>query len=301
VSSTASSSAIPTPLLTISRATPTLAGTAMVGFTLVASQSSPTPASASRTIEWLRDGAVIAGTSGARYTLVAKDAGHRISVRVTFAASGYVPSVKASAKTAVIAARPSIDASNSLWVVVNKRRPLSPATYKPAHLTHIAKVPGGSTHVLRKDAAAALTAMYVAAKAANRSFGITSAYRSYSTQRSLFASYASTYGTASAERFSARAGYSEHQTGLATDIYYSQSCRLKACFGTEASGKWVAKNAYKFGFIVRYPEGKESVTGYKYEPWHLRYVGVELATAMHNAKITTLEEYFNLPNAPHYR
>jgi D-alanyl-D-alanine carboxypeptidase len=75
---------------------------------------------------------------------------------------------------------------------------------------------------------------------------------------------------------------------------------LQQCFGATAAGKFVAANAWEYGFVVRYPEGKEAVTGYIWEPWHLRYVGKDLSTAMHNSGITTMEEFFGLPAAPGY-
>ena len=115
-----------------------------------------------------------------------------------------------------------------------------------------------------------------------------SPYRSYQTQKNLYARYRTQYSEATTDRFSARAGYSEHQTGLAFDVNNASSS-----FAGTPEAKWLADNCYKYGFIIRYPEGKESVTGYKYEPWHIRYVGVDLATTLYNSNLT-LEEYLGV-------
>jgi D-alanyl-D-alanine carboxypeptidase len=103
-----------------------------------------------------------------------------------------------------------------------------------------------------------------------------------------------------ADRSSARAGYSEHQTGWAVDLYDSDVCRLKRCFGRSAAGTWVAAHAWEYGFIIRYPDGAVDITGYIWEPWHLRYVGIELSTEMHETGVQTLEEFFGLGPAPSY-
>ena len=106
---------------------------------------------------------------------------------------------------------------------------------------------------------------------------------------------------ASADDESARPGFSEHQTGLAVDVGMANAtCEVDQCFGATPAGKWVAANGYKYGFIVRYPQGLSDITGYEYEPWHLRYVGVGLATEMHNKAVQTLEQFFDLPAATDY-
>jgi len=130
---------------------------------------------------------------------------------------------------------------------------------------------------------------------------VSSAYRSYSYQVSLYGKYVRDQGQSVADTQSARPGYSEHQTGLAVDVEpYDQQCDVEQCFADLPAGKWIAANAYKYGFIIRYTKDKTHVTGYEYEPWHVRYVGVELATEMHNQHIETLEEFFGLPAAPDY-
>lgn len=190
----------------------------------------------------------------------------------------------------------SLEPAVSPWVIVNKLRPLDPQDYVPSDLRDVA----GTSQQLRAEAADAMEAMMAAASDAGAGFRISTAYRSYGFQESLFAAYQRDWGTARAESFSARAGHSEHQTGWAADVYESNACKVKACFADEAAGRWVAAHAWEYGFILRYPEGKQEITGYRYEPWHVRYVGTELATWMREHDVATLEEAFSLPAAPDY-
>lgn len=115
-----------------------------------------------------------------------------------------------------------------------------------------------------------------------------SGYRSYSTQNRLYTNYCSWSGKAAADTYSARPGHSEHHTGLALDLN-----TIDDSFAYTPEGQWVAENCYRYGFIIRYPKSKESITGYKYEPWHLRYVGTELAAELYSSGLC-LEEYFGL-------
>lgn len=188
----------------------------------------------------------------------------------------------------------SIDDVTSIWVVVNKTRPLNPKTYAPADLTAV-----GGGQQMRAEAAGALKSLLAGAKSDGLTISPLSGYRSYGTQVSVYNNEVATNGQAVADTQSARPGTSEHQTGLAIDVG-GGGCGVEDCFGNTAQGKWVAANAYKYGFIIRYPQGKQSVTGYRYEPWHIRYVGVELATEMKNKGVQTLEEFFGLPPAPTY-
>ena len=120
-----------------------------------------------------------------------------------------------------------------------------------------------------------------------------SGFRSYAEQTQLYNSYVQRDGKKAADKYSAAPGTSEHQTGLAFDIGTNPSnSDFKTAFGSTAEGRWLAKNAYKYGFILRYPKGKEKITGYQYEPWHFRYVGKKAAKAIHDQK-TTLEEYLD--------
>lgn len=128
------------------------------------------------------------------------------------------------------------------------------------------------------------------AKSLGLSLWIASGYRSYWTQNTLYNNYVASDGKEEADTYSARPGYSEHQTGLAFDLN-----SVEDSFANTDEGKWVKDNCYRYGLIIRYPKGKESITGYIYEPWHLRYVGVELATKLYNdGDWITLEEYFGI-------
>ena len=195
----------------------------------------------------------------------------------------------------------SIDDPNSTWVVVNKLRPLNPADYAPGDLVDV-PVPFANPPQLRRETSDAVVAMFAAASAeAGLQMQSQSAYRSYPTQVTVYNRYVNERGQAGADLTSARPGHSEHQTGLSIDISsVPANCSLAACFGETPHGQWLAANAYRFGFILRYPADKTPVTGYEYEPWHFRYVGVPLATEMHTRGITTLEEFFGLPPAPGY-
>jgi len=115
-----------------------------------------------------------------------------------------------------------------------------------------------------------------------------SGFRSYELQQSLYNRYCDRDGKAAADRYSARPGHSEHQSGLALDLN-----EISSSFANTAEGKWVEKNCHKYGFILRYPRDKEAQTGYMYEPWHIRYVGVSVAEKIYNSGLC-LEEYFGI-------
>ncbi|NKX53647.1 M15 family metallopeptidase [Arthrobacter mobilis] len=191
-----------------------------------------------------------------------------------------------------------------LDVVVNKTRPLKPLDYAPAdlRLPAVPLGPGGDAAVVRDATAGAVERMFAAAAADGVPMTLLSGFRSYQTQVSTYQHWVNVNGQAGADRVSARPGYSEHQTGLAVDVGDPDgSCNLSACFGDTAAGQWVARNAHRFGFIVRYQPGQESVTGYAAEPWHLRYVGKDVAADMADRGVEALETYFGLPPAPDYR
>ena len=116
-----------------------------------------------------------------------------------------------------------------------------------------------------------------------------SAYRSYKSQKEVYNNRVKAVGRKKAEDYVAKPGFSEHQTGLCIDITNRDKYFVK---GTEEAD-WLANNCYKYGFIIRYPEGKENITGISYEPWHIRYVGKEIAKQIHNKGIT-LEEYLGV-------
>lgn len=187
----------------------------------------------------------------------------------------------------------SIDDPASQWVVVNKIRPLNPKNYAPPLAA--LNLPGGGQ--MRPEAAAALQQLFADYQAqTGAQLKVVSAYRSYNTQVTTYNGWVARLGQAQADRQSARPGFSEHQTGLAVDI----NTGADQGFGATPAGMWLAANCYKYGFIVRYPDGLEAITGYEYEPWHVRYIGVALATEMHTTGVQTLEQFFGLPAAPDY-
>lgn len=147
---------------------------------------------------------------------------------------------------------------------------------------------------LRQEAASALEKMFLDAKKANVELFAVSGYRSYAYQDQLFKAEVKKVGEEKALEAVAFPGQSEHQTGLSMDISSrGEGLLLTENFGTTKEGIWLAENAHRFGFVLRYPKGKEAITGYQYEPWHFRYVGVQAATVIYENN-WTLEEYFNI-------
>ncbi|WP_252504544.1 D-alanyl-D-alanine carboxypeptidase family protein [Sporosarcina sp. Marseille-Q4943] len=183
--------------------------------------------------------------------------------------SGYIEGQKLPDKPTII---------NGI-LIANKKYPL-PSTYAPGE---------------SKEAREAFEEMAAEATLSGINLTAFSTYRSYEYQASLYDRYVKKDGAEKADRYSARPGYSEHQTGLAFDIgevnYEKYWASFK--FGDTEAGKWVAANAYRYGFILRYPEGKEHITGYRHESWHFRYVGKEIAEEIFKRNIT-LEEYLGL-------
>ncbi|PPF72957.1 M15 family metallopeptidase [Pseudoclavibacter sp. Z016] len=202
------------------------------------------------------------------------------------------------------AAALNITDPNSITVLVNKQTPLSPADYAPGDLVAMSDigVPSANGHSLRSEAATAVQTMFAAASAeAGLTLDMTSGYRDYGLQTELYTGYVAELGQEAADLTSARPGYSEHQTGLAADISsQGEGCVLEQCFSTTAGGQWLAANAHRFGFILRFPDGATATTGYEFEPWHYRYVGAETSAAMQAAGATTYEEFLAAPAAPGY-
>lgn len=198
----------------------------------------------------------------------------------------------------------SLTDPTSQWVIVNKQHQLQPKDYAPSDLTVPnvpLRVPGNESMQVRAEMARALETMFQGAKADGLSLMLSSGYRSYSYQVNLYNSYVQSQGQATADQESARPGYSEHQTGLAADIEGTdKTCEVEQCWADTPEGKWLAANAYRYGLIIRYPKGLENITGYEYEPWHVRYVGIELATEMHKQNIQTLEQFFNVSGGQNY-
>lgn len=180
----------------------------------------------------------------------------------------------------------------STTVLVNKLNSLSPY-YVPKNLT-VPNVPFPYPEFrpqkqMRPEAARALEALFVKARQDNIELNAISGYRSYEYQSQLFSK--NIKENPNANQTSARPGESEHQTGLTMDVSSpSVNNNLTQAFADTKEGKWLAKNAPEFGFILRFPKGKESITGYQYEPWHIRYVGKDIAKQIASQNIT-LEEY----------
>ncbi len=183
----------------------------------------------------------------------------------------------------------------SPWVVVNKQHPL-PAEHVPPDLVEVEGV------LVRAVVAADLTAMLAAARAEGVALGVGSGYRSYAAQSATRADIEARRGFAHAERYSARPGHSEHQTGLAVDVESGSmpSCDLQTCFATTPEGTWVAQRGAEFGFVVRYTEQNTAVTGYAPEGWHLRWVGRELTGWLTANGVTSLEEALGVTGGPEY-
>lgn len=164
-------------------------------------------------------------------------------------------------------------------LIANKKYPL-PATFNEGESA---------------EARAALDQMLAAAEKQGYVLVAFSGFRSYEYQTDLYNRYVNRDGKDAADRYSARPGYSEHQTGLTFDIGEKgkEDLWLTSEFGETPAGKWLATNAHKYGFILRYPEGKEDITGYMYESWHFRYLEGDTATKVYNAGVT-LEEYLGI-------
>ncbi len=157
-------------------------------------------------------------------------------------------------------------------------------------------LPKDYTPISQDEVSAALDKMFVAAKGDGVVFWVASGYRTYETQEKLYTNYCNKNGQAAADTYSARPGHSEHQTGLAYDVLSSGYYSLESAWGETTAGKWLAAHCAEYGFIIRYPKGKDSITGYIYEPWHIRYLGVDVATAVYNSGLT-LEEYLGVTSS----
>jgi D-alanyl-D-alanine carboxypeptidase len=193
--------------------------------------------------------------------------------------------------------RYSIDQPGSLWWIVNKERPAG-ESYLPNNLVTppvtLNTQKSAEENMVRQELVKPIEQLFNDAKKEGIAFMLASGYRSYVLQQTYYSNYVNTSGEAEANRYSAKPGTSEHQTGLSFDIANADRTHyLDQSFGQDTSGQWIASHAHHYGFIVRYPEGKEVITGYMYEPWHLRYVGVDLATELYKNQ-QTMEEFFNL-------
>lgn len=184
---------------------------------------------------------------------------------------------------------------SSIWVVVNKTHPIHPLDFAP----RVAIVRG---YQVARPAAQPLESLLHAGDRAGLGLQIGSAFRSYGYQVAVHDALVESVGSTAADRTSARPGYSEHQTGLAVDLITPARtrCDLQPCFAATHAGRWLTRNAWRYGFIVRYTAGNRAITGYSPEPWHIRYVGRPLAAAMRHAGIATLEQVFHI-NGGNYR
>ncbi len=168
---------------------------------------------------------------------------------------------------------------NTDLVLVNKQFKLD-STYIPNELVYVDTVDTINDKFVCSKVLAAYKQLYNDASEDDIKLVVFSAFRSYNYQDSIYVGN---------DDFSARPGHSEHQTGLALDIS-TREIGLNQELGNYKEGIWISKNAYKYGFTIRYPQGKEHITGYQYEPWHIRYVGKSVAKHLHDNNLT-LEEY----------
>ena len=200
-----------------------------------------------------------------------------------------------SSSTTLALAQPSKESDPaSLRCLVNKMRPFAQLDWEPNDLVDF------YGHQLRAEAAKAGQAMIKAAAADGVTLTVSSAYRSYAIQRQTYQHWVSVNGQQMADQLSARPGYSEHQTGLAVDFSSPEGCRLEECYEDTSAGRWLARNAPEHGFILRFPKGQQAVTGYLFEPWHYRYVGVKTAREYLDSKARTFEEFAGSGAAPDY-
>lgn len=171
--------------------------------------------------------------------------------------------------------------------------------YVPWDLTSVARANIKGSGKVRKIVIPDLKAMAKAARRAGRPLAVRSAYRSYATQVATFNSWVRRSGYRQALRYSARPGHSEHQLGTTIDFTAAPGQPLSSSFGTSRQGRWMARHAWKYGFINPYPKGKSKVSCYGYEPWHWRYVGRELAAAIHASGQVPRRYYWrNFETAP---
>lgn len=173
-------------------------------------------------------------------------------------------------------------------IIVNKYYNIG-SDYVPTELESLGEY-GASTTKLDKPAKDAFVLMCEAAKAEGLTIYGKSGYRSYSYQKTIYNNYLNRDPQAEVDTYSARPGHSEHQTGLAIDVSNSPESTYGQFGGTE-SHTWVQNNSYKYGYVIRYTTDTEFITGYKNEPWHLRYFGVDIATYLHDNNMT-YEEYY---------
>lgn len=182
------------------------------------------------------------------------------------------------------------DFSKGYGIIANKYYSLG-EDYEPEDLVNVdIKYYYGEPKKIRSEAYNAFIEMWNAAYEDGIYLILISGYRSAAHQKEVYDAYQADKGTKYADSIAARTGYSEHQTGLALDIY-SKECTSQAKFHESKSYEWLINNSYKFGFILRYPKGKQDITGYNYESWHYRYLGKDLAKKVYDSGLT-FDEYY---------
>lgn len=192
-----------------------------------------------------------------------------------------------------------IDEPHGIYLVVNRRRPLSP-DYAPGDLVNPDLPYAKDNPQMRQAAATALVRMHRAALADGVKFSLYSGYRDYAYQKRIWENSIKVKGLAWAKAYVAPPGCSEHQSGLACDLSSSEvGMLLDEAFADTKAGKWLSLHSWEYGFILRYKKGQEGVTGYAFEPWHFRYLGQELAKELYKSG-ASLEEYFGLLSVGDY-
>ena len=189
---------------------------------------------------------------------------------------------------------PTVDTTtlSSIQKITNKSHPID-SGYVPANLT-IVNVNSNGTQYLRSEAASELVKMFAAAHKDGIDLYLVSGYRSYAQQLALYNTYVSTDGKALADSYDAIPGACEHQLGLAVDLSDdNRDHDIDDSFESTAAYQWLLKHSYEYGYILRFPPGKESITGIAYNPWSFRYIGIEEAKKVYDSGLT-LEEYYKV-------
>ncbi len=182
------------------------------------------------------------------------------------------------------------DTSKNELLLCNKFYKLSD-NYEPEDLVNWnSKYYYGDVQVTKQEVYDAFIDMWNAANNEGIYLIVNSSYRDYASQEELYNTYKDSYGTTAADAVASRPGYSEHQTGLSVDIFSKDNTSTKT-FKESNAYNWLVNNSYKYGFILRYPEGKENLTGYEFEAWHYRYIGKKIAKDVHDKNLT-YEEYY---------
>lgn len=264
--------------------------------------SRPAPSTPPRRAILIAGALVVAGAVGAGIVFGSGKSGDSAATTITGAvpiapaATTVTTATPVTTPVATATTNPSIDVPGSLWWIVNGERPL-PAGYVPADLVtpNVPIDPQAGSTQLSAPVSAAFEAMVEDAATAGFRLQLNSGYRSQEDQQELYDRNVEDYGEEVAHQRVAVPGTSEHQTGLSVDVG-EVGLPLDKVFGDTAASQWVRDNAHRFGFIVRYPPDKAAITGYANEPWHLRYVGTDLAATLHASGLT-MEEYFQLPPA----